>query len=117
MATKKEKAQEQAEALEWLNSKMYLLTAPSSILKFETEYGKGQTDYITVTLYYQDGGRGYLLNITPWVGRALGYSFRKSNVRFQIAARGVQINNGYKVAYDLFRTLGIQQDIVNFEYR
>ena len=117
MATKKEKEQEQAEALEYLTEWVPEITSPSSVLEFRIEYGKEITDYVSVHLYYQKDGKGHVANLTYRVGKACGYRFRRSQSRHQLALTGYGYSKTYDVALRMFSKLGITSDIVNFEYR
>lgn len=117
MATKKEI--ERQEALSHLAEWKDEILAPSSLLEFRTEYGKGQTDYVSVHLYYVKDGEGRMANLTYNVGRACGYSFRRSEYKNQLALGGGNYSKSFDVALAMFRALEIdhKEEKVNFEYR
>lgn len=119
MSKASEKAAKQAEALEYLKEWKETILAPSSFLEFRIEYGKGQTDFVSVHLYYQKDGKGHTTTLTHNVGLASGYSFRRGDWSSQLALGGGGYSKTYDVALRTFQLLGIDSraEDLNWSYR
>lgn len=115
--TKAQKVQEQKVSLEYLEEWKEQILDPSSLLDFRIEYGKGMTDYVSVYLYYQRDGKGEIANMTYRVGKACGYTFRRSETVNQLALAGYGYSKTYDVALAMFRALDIESGQVNWQYR
>lgn len=115
--TKAQKLEKQTEALEYLKEWKGEISSPSSYLEFRTEYGKGQTDYVSVHLYYQKDGVGHMTDLTFNVGMACGYSFRRTNFRSQLALGGGGYSKSYDVLLATLRALELDSAQVNYQYR
>ena len=112
MATKKEI--ERADAISNLKAWLPEILDPTSFLELSTEYTRGQTDYVTVKLFYVKDGRGHVVNLGYNVARACGYRQRSNS--HQLGLGGGGYSKSYDVALAMFRALGIERDQVNFSY-
>ncbi len=73
-----------------------------ALVQISTEYGKGITDYLRVSVAYPNqAGEVQNSHLTWAIGKLFGYSLRERNGRWYLAISG----GGYSKAYEIADTL------------
>lgn len=93
---------------------------PTTLTEFRIEYGKGETDYVSVHCYYLDSsGKLQHFPLTALIARAWGMKLRRTSTATQIAEGGGGLSKTYKIAMMLFQVLDIEhrETEINFTWK
>jgi hypothetical protein len=109
MSTKTEQLQDQARALDILESVREEITSGSGLVSITTDYGKGITDYWRVSVFYSKDGEVRQSHLTWAVAKQYGYSLRDRSGRWYLAISGGGYSKSYEIALSLARYYGIEK--------
>lgn len=101
MATTAEKKQDLATALDTLERYRPEVVSGNALFIINTDYGKGDTDFLRVTIAYTKNGKTELNHLTWHTAKAFGYRLKDRNGRWFIAMGG----GGYSKSYDIALSL------------
>lgn len=110
MKTAQEKREDFAIATDTLERYREEITSGSALVMFSFEAGKGLTDYLRVSLLFNNKENKILLaNLTWAIGCALGYSLRDRSGYWFLAIRGYGFSKTDEVARALANYYGIDR--------
>jgi hypothetical protein len=109
MATKTEQLQDQARALDIMESVREEIASGSGLVSITTDYGKGITDYLRVSVFYSKDGEVRQSHLTWAVAKQFGYSLRDRNGRWYLAISGGGYSKSYEIALSLARYYGVEK--------
>lgn len=109
MTTKTEKLQDQERALWILESVREQITSGSGLVSITTDYGKGITDYLRVSVFYSKDGEVRQSHLTWAIAKQYEYSLRDRNGRWYLAISGGGYSKSYEIALSLARYYGIEK--------
>jgi hypothetical protein len=108
-ATATEKKQDKEQATAILESVRGSIEDRTALVQISTEYGKGTTDYLRVSVFHNDSNGQITQSHLTWaIAKALGYSLRDRNGRWYLALNGGGYSKSYDVALSLTRFYGIE---------
>ena len=108
MKTAEEKREDFAIATNTLERYREEITSGSALIVFSFEQGKGLTDYVRVSLLFNNKENKILLAHLSWaIGIALGFSLRDRNGYWFLAIRGYGFSKTDEVARALASYYGI----------
>jgi hypothetical protein len=109
MATTTEKLQDQARALDILESVREEITSGNGLVSITTDYGKGITDYLRVSVFYSKDGEVRQSHLTWAIAKQYGYSLRDRSGRWYLAISGGGYSKSYEIALSLARYYGVEK--------
>jgi hypothetical protein len=117
MATTKEKKEDQVRAVWILESVREEITSGSGLVSITTDYGKGITDYLRVSVFYSreseafgsEGSEVRQSHLTWAIAKQFGYSLRDRSGRWYLAISGGGYSKSYEIALSLARYYGIEK--------
>lgn len=113
MTTAIEKKQDIATALIALEKYRPEVESGNALFIINTEYGKGETDFLRVQIAFQDKeGRTDLHHITWHTAKAFGYRLRDRSGNWFIAMGG----GGYSKSYDIALALASFYNVEQIRY-
>lgn len=111
--TKAERKADQERAKEILDFYAPQIQDETALLVISTEYGKGITDYLRVSLAYNDEkGRIQTAHLTWAIAQIFRYSLRDRNGRHYLAISG----GGYSKADEIARSLAMVYGVARVRY-
>lgn len=113
MTTATEKKQDKAHAVDILTNLAESIRNGKALVQISTEYGKGITDYLRVSVAYPNqAGEVQNSHLTWAIGKLFGYSLRERNGRWYLAISG----GGYSKAYEIADTLARYFQVERLRY-
>jgi len=109
LATVKEKREDQVRASWILESVREEITSGSGLVSITTDYGKGITDYLRVSVFYSKDGEVRQSHLTWAVAKQFGYSLRDRNGRWYLSISGGGYSKSYEIALSLARFYGVEK--------
>jgi hypothetical protein len=109
MSTKTEKLQDQERALWILESVREEITSGNGLVSITTDYGKGITDYLRVSVFYTKDGEVRQSHLTWAIAKQFGYSLRDRSGRWYLAISGGGYSKSYEIALSLARYYGVEK--------
>jgi hypothetical protein len=109
MRTKTEKLQDQARALDILESVREDIATGGGLVSITTDYGKGITDYLRVSVFYSKDGEVRQSHLTWAIAKQFGYSLRDRNGRWHLSISGGGYSKAYEIALSLARFYGVDR--------
>jgi hypothetical protein len=107
-ATATQKRADKELALSILESVRETITNETALVQMSTEYGKGITDYLRVSVFYPaETGKVSQSHLTWAIAKAFGYSLNDRGGRWYLAIKGGGFSKSYEVAITLARFYGI----------
>jgi hypothetical protein len=104
-----QKLEDKEHALAILESVRGGIEDKTALVQISTEYGKGTTDYLRVSVFHNDSNGQITQSHLTWaIAKALGYSLRDRNGRWYLALNGGGYSKSYDVALSLTRFYGIE---------
>lgn len=102
MATTAEKLKDKALALDTLERYREEITSGRALLLISQELGKGMTDYLRISLSYQDDqGKAQLAHFTWAIAKQFGYTVRDRSGYWYLAISGYGYSKPDEIARDL----------------
>ena len=109
MSTKTEKLEDQERSLWILESVREEITSGNGLVSITTDYGKGITDYLRVSVFYYKEGEVRQSHLTWAIAKQFGYSLRDRNGRWYLAISGGGYSKSYEIALSLARFYGVEK--------
>jgi hypothetical protein len=109
MSTKTEKLEDQERSLWILESVREEITSGNGLVSITTDYGKGITDYLRVSVFYTKDGEVIQSHLTWAIAKQFGYSLRDRNGRWYLAISGGGYSKSYEIALSLARFYGVEK--------
>lgn len=109
MATTKEKQEDKERALWILESVRGEIVSGNGLVSITTDYGKGITDYLRVSVFYSKDGEVRQSHLTWAIAKQYEYSLRDRGGRWYIAISGGGYSKSYEIALSLAHYYGIEK--------
>jgi hypothetical protein len=110
MTTTTEKQQDKAYAVDILTNLAGSIRDGKALVQISTEYGKGITDYLRVSIAYPNqAGEVQNAHLTWAIAKIFGYSLRDRNGRWYLAISGGGYSKAYEIANSLARYFQIER--------
>jgi hypothetical protein len=107
-ATATQKLEDKEHALAILESVRNSITNETALVQMSTEYGKGITDYLRVSVFHNNSNGQITQSHLTWaIAKAFGYSLTDRGGRWYLAIKGGGYSKSYEVAITLARFYGI----------
>lgn len=109
-ATATEKKADKAHALDILENLRGQIVDKTALVSISTEYGKGTTDYLRISVFHNDSNNQITQSHLTWaISKAFGYSLRDRAGRWFLAINGGGYSKSYEIALSLANFYGIEK--------
>jgi hypothetical protein len=108
--TATQKKEDKERALWILESVREDIASGKGLVSITTDYGKGITDYLRVSVFYPaDNGEVRQSHLTWAIAKLMGYSLRDRSGRWYLAINGGGYSKSYEIALSLAHYYGVEK--------
>jgi hypothetical protein len=109
-ATVAERRNDERQATAILETYRNEITSGKALVSISTEYGKGTTDYLRVSIFYpNDKGEVAQSHLTWAIGKYFSYSLRDRAGKWYLAINGGGYSKSYEIALALARFYNVEK--------
>jgi hypothetical protein len=109
-ATVAERRNDERQATAILEAHREVIASGKALVSISTEYGKGTTDYLRVSIFYpNDKGEVSQSHLTWAIGKYFSYSLRDRSGRWHLAINGGGYSKSYEIALALARFYNVEK--------